>query len=66
MELFCQNLVDITLEACWGVKKSKWYHLILKVIISSSKSRFPLITFLDPHLLVGTGLIQLDKPLYSA
>ena len=63
IELLRQNLVDVTLEACWGIKSSKRHHLVFKVIVSGLKSRLPLVTFFDPYLVVGTNQIQLDEPL---
>ena len=65
IELLYQDLVDITLEACWGIRKSEKLHLVLKITVSDSKSHLPLVTFLDPHSMIDISQIQLGKSLCS-
>ena len=62
IELLCQDLVDTTLEAYWDIRLSERHHLVLELTISDLKSRFLLVTFLDPHLVVSTSQIQLGEP----
>ena len=64
IELFCQDLIDVILEADRSVGSSERYYLVLKMTISGLKSYFPLITFFDSHLVIGTSQIQLGKPPY--
>ena len=57
------DLIDITLEGSRRVRETKRYDLILKVAISSLKSRFLLVTFSDSHLMVCVGYIELGEVL---
>ncbi len=61
VELICWDLVDIALERGRCIGKSKRHDLVLKVTIVGLKGRISFIAFLDPHLIVGMGQIELDK-----
>ena len=58
-----QDLINVTLDACWGIRQSEQHHLVLEVTVSGLKSRFSFVTFFDLYLVVGTGQIQLGEPL---
>ena len=61
VELFYQDLIDVALERNWYVSQSKKHYLVLEMAIVSPKSHFPFIVFLDLHLMVDIGQIELDK-----
>ena len=61
VKLFCQNLVDITLERGRCVGQSIKYHLVLKMAIAGPKGRLLFVAFSDPHLIVGIGQVKLDE-----
>ena len=61
VEFFCQNLVYIVLKRGRCIIQSKKYYLVLKMAITGLKNRFLFITFLNPHLIVAIGLIELDE-----
>lgn len=65
IKLFCQYLIDVFLEACCYVKKVKRHHLILKMTVSSSKSRLPLVSFANSHPIVSTSQIELGELINS-
>ena len=53
VKLFYQNLINVALERGWYISQSKKYHLVLEIAIAPLKSRFPFITFSNPHSIVG-------------
>ncbi len=61
VELFCQDLVDVARKCGRYIGQSKRHDLIFKVTIVSLKGCLTFITFLDLHLMVGIGLIELCK-----
>ena len=61
---FCKDLIDIALECCRSVGQSKRYYLILKMAVFGPESSLSLISFGNSHPVVGTGEIELGKPLY--
>ncbi len=65
-KLFSKDLIDVTLETGGCVGKAEEYYLVLKVAVSDTKGRLPLVTFLNPHLIVSTSEIKLDKSLGPA
>ena len=66
IELLSQDFIDIALEASWHVGQTKRHYLILKMTVSSLKSRLLFVTFFDPHLVMGTNQIQLCKSFDTA
>ena len=62
IKLFRQDLLDVALEGYRSVGQSKRYHQILEVAISGPESSFPLISFANSHLVIGTGEVELGKP----
>ena len=62
IELFRKDFIDVTLECCRSVGQSKRYYLILKVAVSGPKNSLLLISFTNPHLVIGTGEVKLGKP----
>ncbi len=61
VELFCQDLVDVTLKRDWYVGQSKRHDLILEMTIVGPKCRLPFVSFPNPHLMVVIGQIQLGE-----
>ena len=61
VKLFCKDLVDLFLEACWYVCLAKKHYLVLKVTISSPEHAFLLLLFADFHLMVGIGEVELGE-----
>ncbi len=55
VELFYQDLVDVTQKYSQRVGQSKRHDLIFEVIIAGSKGRLPFIAFFNPYLMVGIG-----------
>ncbi len=55
VKLFCQDLIDISLERSGCVGQSKRHYLVLEMVIISPKGYFPLIAFSDPHPMIGIG-----------
>lgn len=52
-----QNLVDIILKADESVKKTKKYHLILKIAVPGTKSGIPFIIFTNFYLIISAGQV---------
>ena len=63
IEFFRKNLIDVALECCRSIVQSKKHYLIFEVAVSDPESSFPLISFANSHLVIGTGKIELGKPL---
>ncbi len=61
VDLFCQDLVDITLKRGRRVGQSKRHDLIFKVTIAGFEGRLLFVAFPDPHSMVGIGQIKLSK-----
>ncbi len=61
IELLCQDLVDVTLKYGRCVSQSKKHDLIFEVNIAGPEGRLPFIAFLDPHLMVSIGQIELSE-----
>ncbi len=61
VELLCQDLVNIALECSRYVGQSKRHHLVLKMAIAGLENRLSLVSFSNPHSMVGIGQIKLDK-----
>ena len=66
VEFLCQDLVEIALERDWCISQSKRHDLILEVAIAGPESRFTFISFLNPHLMVEIGQIELGEPSSSS
>ena len=66
IELFRKDLVDVALECCRSVGQSERYYLILKVAVSSPESSLLLISITNSHPMIGTGEVELGKPLCSS
>ncbi len=63
VELFGQDLVDITLKRGRCVGQSQRHDLVLEMAVAGPKGRLPFVTFPDPHSIVGIGQIELGEPL---
>ena len=61
VELFYKNLIDKPLEACSSGCQPERHHLIFEVTVSSFKRGLPLVPFVDSHLMICTGKVELDK-----
>ena len=61
VKLLHKDLVDVPLEACWGVRQTERHHLVLEVTVSSPERGFPLVPFADSHSMVGTGKVELGE-----
>ena len=61
VEFLNNDLVDISLKACWCVHQTKRHHLVLEVAISSLECSVPLVPFVDSHLIVGTDVVELGE-----
>ena len=55
IEIFGQDLIDVSLKAGRNIQKAKKYYLILKVAITSLKGRFLLIAFFYSYLVVSVS-----------
>ena len=66
IQLVGHKFVDITLEAGRYIEETKKHNLVLEMTVSSSKSCFLFITFLDFYLMIGTDEIQLGKLLCTS
>ena len=56
-----QDLVDVAQECGQYIGESKRHHLILEIAIAAPKGRFLFIAFLDSHLMVSIGEIELGE-----
>ncbi len=68
VELFYQDLIDITLKHDQYIGQSKRHDLVFKVAIAGLEGRLLFVAFLDPHSMVGIGQIELGEmssPTYS-
>ena len=63
IQFFGHNFVDVTLEAGRCIGKTKRHNLVLKMTVLSLKGHLPFITFLNSHLIIGAGEVQLGKSL---
>ncbi len=61
IKLFNEDLVDVALKTGWSIRKTKGHDLVVEMTVSSTKSHFLLITFLNPHLIIIISKILLDK-----
>ena len=61
VELFCQDLVDVTLKRGQCISQFERRDLVLKVVITGPEGRLLFIAFSDPHLIVGIGQVKLGE-----
>ncbi len=61
VELFGQDLVDVTLKRGRCIGQSERYDLVLEMAIAGPEGRLPFVAFPDPHLMVGVGQIELGE-----
>ena len=61
VELFCQDLVDITLKHGWYIVQSKRHDLVFQVAMVGPENRLLFVFFPHPHLMVGINQFQLGK-----
>ncbi len=59
VELFCQDLVDITLKRGRRVGQSKRHDLIFEITIAGLEGRLPFVAFPDPYSMIGISQIEL-------
>ena len=64
IKFFHKNFIDVALECIWSIGQSKRHYLILEVTVSSPESSLLLIFFANSHPMIGTGEVELGKPLY--
>ncbi len=62
IKLFSENFINVALKTGGYIGKAKGHYLILEMVVSSAKGRLSFVTFLNPHLMIGTSQIQLGKP----
>lgn len=60
---FLAKILLIILKIRQGVEESKKHNLVFKIAVPGLKNGDLFIFFLNSHLVVGTGPIQLDKTL---
>ena len=61
IQLFSQNLVDISLEYSRSIKKAKRHDLVFKVAVSDLESSLSFITLTNSQSMIGIGEIQLGE-----
>ena len=61
IEFLGQDLVNIALQAGRCVDQPKRHYLVIKVAVSSLKSRFLFIALFYPHLMVSTYELKVDE-----
>ncbi len=61
VELFCQDLVDVTLKYGRHIVQSKRYDLIFQITIAGPEGRLPFIAFPDSYSMIGIGQIELGE-----
>ena len=61
IQLFSQNLVNISLKGSRSIRKTKRHDLVFKVSVLDPESCFSFITFTNPHLIIGISEIQLGE-----
>ena len=59
IQLFSQNLINVSLEYSQSIRKAIRHNLVFEIAILDLESGFPLITFTNPHSMIGIGKIQL-------
>ncbi len=62
IELLGQDLVEVTPKRGRCVGQSERHDLVLEMAIAGPEGRLPFVAFLDPHLMVGIGQIELSEP----
>lgn len=63
IKFFCQYLIDVSLQTCWCVKKTKWDYLILKITVFNPKSCLSLLFFANSHPMISASQIEFYKSL---
>ena len=63
IQLFSQNLIDVSLEYSRSIRKAKKHNLVFEVAVLGLKSGLPLITLTNLHLMIGIDEIQLGESL---
>ena len=53
IQLFSQNLVNVSLKGSRSIRKAKKHDLVFEVAILGLESSFSVITFTNPHLMIG-------------
>lgn len=66
VQLFGQNLVDLTLKTGRYIEKPKGHDLMLEIAVPGPEGGFPVIAFSNSHPVVGVGEVQLSKALGPA
>ena len=61
IQLFSQNLVNVSLEGGRSIRKAKKHDLIFEITIPSLECRLPFIAFTNPYTIIDIGKIQLGK-----
>ncbi len=62
VELFGQDLVDVTLKRDRCIGQSERHDLVLEMAVAGPEGRLPFVVFSDPHSMVGIGQIKLGEP----
>ena len=63
VELLGQDLIGVALKRSRCVGQSKRHNLVLEMAIAGLEDHFLFIAFLDPHLMVSIGQIELSETL---
>ena len=66
IQLFSQNLVNVSLEGSRSIRKAKRHNLVFEVSVSGPENCLPFITFTNSHPIIGIDEIQLGEFLYLA
>lgn len=60
IDLFYQNLINISLKYSYYISKFEKYYLILEVIILDPKNHHPIVIFLDSYSILDVNEVKLD------
>ena len=64
IQLFSQNLVNVSLEGSRSIRKAKRHNLVFKVSVFGLENYLSVITFTNLYLIIGIDKIQLGESLY--
>lgn len=57
IEFFGKNILDLTLESGWRVRKPKRHYLVLEMLIGSFESCFSFLIPFNSHPMIGADEI---------
>ena len=61
IEILPKYIVHHVLEVCRGVGETERHHFVLEMYIGSPKGRFPFVSRLDAHQIIGSPKVDFGE-----